>query len=215
MKRVAFFSLILYAITIVSTSGQNTNPVSDESVDSRITIYLVSRGYHTGILVPVQPAVSTIKVLQKYTCGYAEFGWGEAHYYQSTNPGCSDTLGALFMPNRSVIRLEILQSGPGYSLSRSNFAIKFTLSESQFRSMCMFIENSFTEKKQEPVIESTEKGGAVTYYSSIHTYHLFNTCNTWAAKTLASGGIEIDPTGIISAYQLYQNVKDSGSIIKR
>ncbi len=40
------------------------------------------------------------------------------------------------------------------------------------------------------------------FYDARGRFHLFNTCNTWTARTLRAGGVNLSPSGVITADEL-------------
>ena len=186
---------------------------SEEPRAEKVTVYLISRGFHTGVVVPAARSAGYIAVLRGTEEGAAEFGWGEAYYYQAASPGCLAGARALFLRNRSVVRTELLPGGPERALVRSDFAVRFDLSGEQFQRLCRFIDESF-EKKDGAVIRESAETDRVSYYTSIHTYNMFNTCNTWAAGALEAAGTGVDSGGIVLASQLFAEAKKTGTVIK-
>lgn len=183
--------------------------------DKTYTVYLVSRGYHTGIVVPVtELSVRTISVLGRVSGGCAEFGWGEEYYYQTPDATTLDAVRALFLPNRSVVRVEYFPGGPEPSLARSGSAVKFVLSEKDFSNLCRYIDDSFAREDGALVSESEEKCGQVVYFMSNGTYHLFNNCNRWAAEALSSAGLDIALFGLIHSSQLMSRCRGKGAVVK-
>lgn len=45
------------------------------------------------------------------------------------------------------------------------------------------------------------------FYSAKGEFHLFNTCNTWSAKKLMAGGVEVSPSGIVTAEDLMRALR--------
>jgi hypothetical protein len=54
----------------------------------------------------------------------------------------------------------------------------------------------------------------VKFFSSVHKYHIFNTCNTWVGEALEFSGFEINSSKIITAEHLYGDLLSIGEVIK-
>ena len=44
------------------------------------------------------------------------------------------------------------------------------------------------------------------FYRAHGRFHLFNNCNTWTARVLRAGGVNLSPTGVITAGQLMSSL---------
>jgi uncharacterized protein (TIGR02117 family) len=202
-------------ILIIMLFSFSAFPVEgNASVSSVFTVYLVSRGYHTGIVVPAGPASEYILPLSGEVSGWAEFGWGESYYYQTPETVWSDAPRALLFSKGSVVRMESFPEGPGPAISRSGYAVRFNLTGEKFARLCQFIDQSFKKRDGLVVRESAERQGAVGYYTSVHSYHLFNTCNTWAARALEAAGTGVSSCGVIFASQLFFRAEEKGEVIR-
>ena len=47
------------------------------------------------------------------------------------------------------------------------------------------------------------------FYNARGTFHLFNTCNTWTARMLLSGGVNVSPSAVITADQLLARLRSA------
>jgi hypothetical protein len=46
------------------------------------------------------------------------------------------------------------------------------------------------------------------FYPAHGGFHLFNTCNTWAARALSEAGLDISAGGVMTADDLMSRVRD-------
>ena len=204
MRRAALFIMLMSIPAGLSAAQPELIPV-----------YLVVRGYHTGIVIPVTESSSAIiSVLSRTPDGSVEFGWGEEYYYQTPDTTASDAVKALCLPNRSVLRVEYFASDPEYAAVRNEKAVKFLLTATGFADMCRYIDRSFVREDFASVSESEEKNGRVVYFAAHGTYHLFNNCNMWAAEALSAAGIDIVLFGIIHSSQLMSRCRQKGIVVK-
>ena len=47
------------------------------------------------------------------------------------------------------------------------------------------------------------------FYRAHGDFHLFNTCNTWTARMLETGGVALSPTGIVTAGKLMARLREA------
>ena len=203
--------IILSSSVIALACFGNARSAPDPSA---IPVWLVSRGYHTGLVLPSKAAAGKIMPLAGESGGYAEFGWGESRYYQSPTVELSDAPRALFFSSGSVVRLEFCGDDLESKFSSSGFVLRFDLTGDQFEALCRFIDESFVKKDGFVTRESIERNGAVGYYTSVHHYSIINTCNTWAARALEAAGTGMSSAGIIFAFQLRSRSADRSSMVK-
>ena len=109
----------------------------------------------------------------------------------------------------------------GYSVPISqifkyrDYAFELELNDLQYLKLCSFIAESFKRDSANALINTLQKyNGVVKFYSSIHEYHLFNTCNTWVGEALEFSDLEINSSKITTAEQLYEELKSVGKVIK-
>lgn len=203
-------SMFAAAVLIAVCVSEDRGPCAEKTVP----VLLVSRGYHTGIIVPSGESAAYILPLAGESSGFAEFGWGESYYYQAPAVSLSDAPRALFFSKGSVVRLEFCGEDLRQKFASSGFVVRFDLTEKQFRELCRFIDESFLKKNGLVMRESVERDGAVGYYTSVHHYGILNTCNTWAARALEAAGTGVSGTGIVFAFQLRNRAAGKGTIVK-
>jgi hypothetical protein len=47
------------------------------------------------------------------------------------------------------------------------------------------------------------------FYRAHGRFHLFNNCNTWTARVLRAGGVDLSPAGVIMAGQLMSSLREA------
>jgi len=45
------------------------------------------------------------------------------------------------------------------------------------------------------------------FYNAQGAFHLFNTCNTWTARMLRAGGMNLSPSGVVTADELVARLR--------
>lgn len=193
-------------------------PLAASGLPGSYTVYIVNNNLHTGIVIPVNSeSIRYIPALEYFkNRNFADIGWGEEKFYQNPKSGFCMGAKAILLPNRSVIRIEGYNSFDSFFINWSDFTIRLSLTDNQFRELAAFIQRSFGDKMEgELIITSQKHSGEIIFFRSLHSYHLFNTCNTWVAKALQSAGIELSSMFIITKGQLYDQLKDRGTVLKK
>ena len=207
LQAIFLFSIVF----VLSVFGDGAASAADANA---VSVWLVSRGYHTGLILPAKDASDLITPLAGESSGFAEFGWGESYYYQAPTVELCDAPRALFFSEGSVVRLEFCGDELEPEFAASGFVIRFDLSARQFLDLCRFIDESFAKKDCSVTRETIEREGAVGYYTSVHRYSIIHTCNTWAARALEAAGTGVTGAGVIFAFQLRARAADKGTIVK-
>lgn len=180
------------------------------------SLLVVNRGMHTGIVLYPKESAEYIQVIESFS-GYqfVDFGWGDEDYYQHHGPACILGAKALFLPTSGVLRVEGFSTEKDYLVKWSDFAVEFTLSIDEYRLLCEYIDGAFSRTDRGELIRLSERGrGEVVFFESEHCYHLFKTCNTWVALALNSAGFDFSTCCLITADDLYDELKTSGTILK-
>ncbi|MDF3128890.1 TIGR02117 family protein [Kiritimatiellaeota bacterium B1221] len=169
--------------------GGETNP---HAVRDQV-IYVHNHGRHTGISLPaevVNPQFPELAI-RFPDAGFYEIGWGDAGFYQAEKITSRMTLSAVFWPTETVLHVVGYREHPlRYFRSSENQDVY--LSREGLEGMIQFISSSFarnTEGHLRPVREGIY--GDSQFFRGVGKYYLFNTCNKWTAKALASGGVNI------------------------
>ncbi len=187
-------------ILIVLVSGCETKPlVIDHQGNYTGTgsnaVYIVSHGWHTGIVIPSGFVFQSMDSLKErfHSYSYIEFGWGDNGFYQANEITTGLTLQAIFIPTESVVHAVGVPEDI-YEYFDSSKIEELSLTNSEIASLIKFIDGSFAKNTDGDVI-SIKHGiyGDSQFYQGVGKYHLFNTCNKWTAKGLKSFGMDIEP----------------------
>ena len=84
----------------------------------------------------------------------------------------------------------------------------FTLSEENFAHLVFYLHESF-ERGGQPRAKSVAPGlyAFSLFYPATGEFHLFNTCNTWTARGLATAGVDVSASGTQSAENLMRQLR--------
>ena len=196
-------------------SGEKTvcPPGPDEPA---ITVYLVSHGWHAGIVVERADISNAVWPEQvDFSMGkFLEIGWGDRDYYQTPEPHWGITLKAALLPTESVLHIVAFDAPILTYFPRSEI-IEIQLSEPGFERLSRYISASYAKDASGKSIPlGVGLYGTSQMYLSTETYHLFNTCNVWTARAIKEAGCPITPAFTVTVDSLMSQARRFGRLIQ-
>ncbi|MEL7099171.1 MAG: DUF2459 domain-containing protein [Pseudomonadota bacterium] len=169
--------------------GLIPGPRADLASGDDVTIHLVAGPIHTDILVPLDAA--TAARFAQYgmatdTPGaeWLVVGWGARDFYTTTGTYADVSLRAIWRAitgDSAVMRLGL--AGP---LDPALRTWPIAISAAQHTALLDQIESDIDTPTPLP---HAGFGAFDRFYSAAGRFHIFNTCNTWVARTLRAAGI--------------------------
>ena len=206
---------ILAGISIVFTlcacsTKPNVVEISDRTTDStRVAIFVVNHGWHTGIIISASDLQKQLPALKERFKGasYLEIGWGDQGFYQAEEITTGITLKAILWPTATVVHVVAFPENIQDHFSNIN---SVCVPKNGYVSLVTFLNKSFARDEQNQIMP-LEKGiyGDSQFYRGTGSYHLFNTCNKWTAKGLKSAGFDISPSLKLTAESITQYLTTS------
>jgi uncharacterized protein (TIGR02117 family) len=150
------------------------DPRLDPTGDPRRRVYLVSHGWHTGIVVRRADIPTGVWPESEDFPGaeYLEVGWGERDYYQTREPGVWLTFKAALWPTPSVLHI-VSFSGPVSSYFQHSEVIELELTQSGIEHLSGFVHDSFD---RDGAVRSGQLGrglyGHSAFYPAREKFHL-------------------------------------------
>lgn len=181
-----------------------------------LTIYLVSHGWHVGIVVKRVDIPDDVRLVHKdlSNADYLEIGWGDRDFYQTPSPHLGNALKAIFLPTPSVLHIVAFNDSVVSYFPHSEI-IRVRLSDAGFQRLIRYIAASYD---RDPAGNLVPLGvglyGASQFYQSQETYHLFRTCNVWTARALYIAGCPVRPFLAITADILMSQVQSLGTMLR-
>ena len=175
-------------------------------------VLVLNHGWHTGIVVPsVELNRKVPQLSQRFAqAKFYEIGWGDKGFYQAQEITSALTMRAIFWPTDAVLHIVAIDDPKTY------------FAQSEMRSVCMrvdaldnlleFIRSSFvfesTTDSARSGLQALKPGiyGDSHFYAAVGDYHLFNTCNSWTAKALASADEDISAYFKLTAASIMDNI---------
>jgi uncharacterized protein (TIGR02117 family) len=144
------------------------------------TLYVVSHGWHSGIVVERGDLVSRLPRLGIGKEGYVEVGWGEERFYPARETTVGMKLRAALWPNASVLQV-VPFVGPPRRYFANSEVVEVRTDDAGYAAALAFIAASFKPDLQRV---GPSLYGEGWFYRAEGSFHLFNTCNTWVASVL-------------------------------
>jgi uncharacterized protein (TIGR02117 family) len=173
-------------------------------------VHVVNDGWHAAIVIPRPKLVATglLPEAEDFPdAAFLEFGWGDRVYYPAKEKTLRMTLEAGLIATPAVMHMAGLVSAPELTYADSE-VVPVALTERGFRHLVRAIAGDFERPeggRAEPVSRGHYPNG--NFYEARGTFHLLNTCNTWIARILRAGGVNLSPIGIITADELMARLR--------
>ena len=211
--RICILLLTISCSACVAPVGKMPAPGADEAYK---TIYLVSHGWHAGIVLwraDIPDGIWPASVVFSDT-HYLEVGWGDSEYYQTPEPHMGLILKAALLPTASVLHI-VGFSGAVPAYFPYSEIIRIELSAAGFERLARTIIASFA-RDEAGRVKPLGPGlyGNSRFYLSGESYHLSNTCNVWTARALRSAGLPITPARAISVENLLSQARRFGVVVQ-
>jgi uncharacterized protein (TIGR02117 family) len=189
-----FLSLYFSLAYILSRISVN----KEQAANAGISIYILSNGVHTDIVVPTKNELFNWHELvkpehtlsQDSTAGLVAFGWGDKGFYLETptwgDLKFSTAFKAAFGLSSSAMHVTYYKG-----LQQNARCKEIRLSKEQYIKLIAYIKQSFLLNEKQGSIHIPTKamyGDHDAFYEAAGSYHLFKTCNTWANSALKSCG---------------------------
>lgn len=171
-----------------------------QAQEEEYTIFVARDGWHTGIIlktadVPIDlwPEIALYR-----EHNYVDIGWGNERFFTEPEAGVYLALRAVLIPTQSVALVRRYNLHPDRIYGKTAQLFKTTLTEKNFNNLCRFISDSFLRDDEGHATPQ----GTPNFFLTKRNYHLFRTCNTWAASALNKAGVNICPFPVITGDQL-------------
>lgn len=174
-----------------------------------VLIYVVSNGWHSGVVLPraaIDRAGAPPEAADFPRAAWLEFGWGDRRFYQEPDAGMGLALRAGLAPTAATLHVVGHDLPPDLAYGDVE-TVALRLSPAGFDGLVRAISDAF-DRGGAARARPTGPGlfGDSRFYDAHGRFHLFNTCNTWTARMLRAGGVEIRPGGVVTADDLLRRL---------
>jgi uncharacterized protein (TIGR02117 family) len=137
---------------------------------------------------------------------FVEFSWGDKDYFPDPDSGFSMAIKAAFWSSGSVLHLVGSSEDLKKSYPKAEI-VELRLSGIAFDRLIDFLSQSFDRPKSTG--RAPARPGLYPYsrfYLSTRKFSVLNTCNTWVAQALETGGLPVSSSRVITAGQLSEQL---------
>lgn len=198
--------MLIFAYLLGACTTEPSNPATInvcDGLDPR-TFYVINHGLHTGIavnrkdLADITPFLTTDLGSEEYI----EFGWGDERFYQARTVTFGLAIQAMLWPTSAVLHVAGIPETPQSYFSNSEI-LEISVPQSGYNKLLVYIVETF-ERTIDGNLVRLGPGlyGNSYFYRANGSFHTFNTCNTWVAKSIEASGFPITSRGIIRAENL-------------
>jgi uncharacterized protein (TIGR02117 family) len=179
-----------------------------------VPLWVLDHGWHTSIVVrradvdrAVWPDVDDFP-----EATFIEVAWGDRDFYMARSPSTWLAIKAAISTSGSVLHVVALDR-PIATAFPGVERVELRLSPPGFVTLTRFVSDEF---RRDPTRRPTRLApglyGVSAFYAARSDYSLFNTCNTWVARALQTGGLPITASGTLTAGALMQQVREAARV---
>ena len=208
MRIGCFLALLLFMSGCAAQSIQE----APTACSSQQVLYVVSHGWHTGVVVSRGDLVRVLPSLAGDIGeeGYVEVGWGEERFYQTGKGTPGLALRAVLWPNPSVLHVVPFASPPRSYFPQSE-VVEVWVGKAGYGAALAFIAGSFTRVPSGGVVRlGPSLYGNGWFYRAQGSFHAFNTCNTWVTRAIENTGYPVSSTLTLTTQGLLSQLRDIG-----
>jgi uncharacterized protein (TIGR02117 family) len=176
-------------------------PVDGESTQGKdISVYLLTNGVHTDIVVPARSSMQDWTNEVKYadtrsndtTNKYLAMGWGDKGFYLET-PTWADLKASVAFKAATGLSTTAIHATFHNELRLGDSCRKINITLAQYRKLIGYIKNSFQTDQNGHFINiktNANYGDTDAFYEAKGSYSMFHTCNTWVNNGLKATGLK-------------------------
>jgi uncharacterized protein (TIGR02117 family) len=203
--------LVLIVLMVGAAAGCSSAAPCFSRTDAETlrSIYVVKRGWHTGIVVAKDewPSQSWPLLADFPQARYLEFGWGEATFYQAEETTFGMLVDAAIGPSPSVVQvtgLRQLSLEPAQDFE----IVRLHVSAAGFAALAQSIAGSFADGPLAPTGKVyTSDSLTIRYYRARGSFYFPRMCNRWVAEKLEAGGCPVQSWSVVTAGRVMRDAR--------
>jgi len=168
------------------------------------TIYLIRRAWHTDVGFASNDLAPPLATVGRDfpAARYLVFGFGDRRYVLADKRNSLGTAASLW-PGPGLVLVTGLTASPQIAFGPSN-VIELRVTRPHAQAIAAFVWDSMAP--QDGAVKAFAAGpyGGSLFYAAEQRYSAVQTCNTWTAEALRTGGLPFHSTGIALASQVWQ-----------
>ena len=172
------------------------------------TVYVIERGWHSDIGLPVDELAAPLSTLTQRFPGvrFLTFGFGERQFLLSRKATLGGMLSAL-LPSRSAVLMTALAADPAAAFGAPHVVVLQVSREGLAR-----IEDAVWQELEkspdgEPMLLADGPYPGSVFYAARDTYDGLYTCNSWTMTMLRTGGLPVPTAGVLFVGQVMDAVR--------
>lgn len=191
--------LVIYLLLATAASYIPINKNQSQHSNQNLSIYIVTNGVHTDILVPYFNEVydwrtylnPTLTPSKRMSAQWVGFGWGDKGFYLQT-PEWKDLKASVAFKAAFALSESAMHVTYHDEMIAGNDCVEIKLNKEQYKQLCSFILNRFDLENEKLVLINTNQnyGPNDVFYEAKGKYNLFYTCNTWANNALKAADLK-------------------------
>jgi uncharacterized protein (TIGR02117 family) len=198
----------LFAAAVIATARWGDRSLWPPAPGAPTTeVFVVSHGYHAGIVVPRRPLAEAasrrgLDALGVIATRFVDFdrleiGWGDEGFYREVPTiealNVSLAVRALLRPgNPSVLHVVGVKNDPRAIFANSDL-VRIDLGERGFERMADKLDASFARDGGGVLDLGPGLYGTSRFFRANGAFHLLNVCNHWIAGLLDAAGVPVAP----------------------
>ncbi len=207
-RSVVFLCLVCLLLAC-SAKPYALSPVAEQQPERSHLLYIVSHGWHTGLILSGQALNEAVPELENRfgTPAFYEIGWGDSGFYQAQKITSGLTVQAMFWSEGAALHLVAFAEEPAQYFEGEPVLLT-CLSENELSALKRFLASSFSHTPEHTILPLRDGlYGNSAFYPGEGRYSTLNTCNTWTAKALKSSGFKIQPASKLTAGSIIRYVE--------
>lgn len=167
------------------------------------SVYLVDRGWHTEIGVPVAALSGKLAVYREIFPGARTilFGYGKKTFFTAPASSLEEYLIGPF-PGPAVVQVFAMTTTPDLAYD-PDAVVVLPVSREGMDRLSDFIGGDLeTGRDGRPRLVAAGHGPESLFYAARSRYTLFHTCNGWVVQALREAGLPVSADGVVFAGQV-------------
>ncbi len=195
----------VFVLATLAVAACVTVPAPAPVAGARGTVFAVSNGWHVGLALATAdlPDGTWPEVADLNDPRYVQVGWGDHVYYPARTPTGGMATRAALVPGPAVLHLIGLERRPAPQPGLEVLAL-----EVDVVAFAHAVDAAFDRPAAAPApVIAPGLYANSRFYPAHGRFHLFNTCNTWAARKLVTGGVTLEPGPVVTAEDLMRRLR--------
>lgn len=178
-------------------------PIAQIGPPGPATVYVIGRGWHSDIGLPVTEITGPLASLEQGLSGvqFLTFGFGERQFLLTRQATLGGMVSAL-LPSRSALLMTALSATPETAFGAQHVVVLHVSHEGIARIEATVWQELEKSPDGNPMLLADGPYPGSVFYAARGTYDAFNTCNTWTAEMLHAGGFPVPTTDVLFASQV-------------